>query len=68
MFKYNPGSRSFAQTRAANRRSVRAAGPKNMSAFSAFDINSIDGAVTAVNIAQPDAVITQDGSEISLVG
>lgn len=68
MLKYNPGRRSYAQSRARLNRSVRAAGPKTMSAYSAFDINSIDGAVTAVNTAQPDAVITQDGTEISLVG
>jgi len=66
MLKFNPGGRSFAQNRAALRRSIRAAGPKTLDAFSAFDINSIDGAVTAANVVQPDAVITQDGEEILL--
>lgn len=29
MFNYSPGRRSYSQTRAATRRSVRAAGPKS---------------------------------------
>lgn len=61
MFRYNPGRRSYAQTRARIARRVRATGPKNLSAYAA-DLPAAEPA----NV-KPDAVITPDGTEIPLM-
>lgn len=63
MFRYNPGRRSYAQNRARIARSIRAAGPKSISAYSAVSLE----AEPAANVERPDAVITQDGTEIPLM-